>query len=433
MATKFVRALPYTTGAPPKEVPLLLRLFYEFWGYCINGTASLTTPGGFPSNPSGNPSTLPANFLEGTTVLATGSNGVTVAGSPQFTSATASFTPSLVGKYLVLWKAGSNSQDDSIYPIIGYNSANTIVVNTGTGGVPGVDLKPTFSSRSSINYRIVDPVAASQLAVAVGNYLVFQTTASNVNVGQPNSQFQIILRDSVFRNLGIVMSPQGSWNGINAFGADASTEMNPVSSSTLWISNAFNTVTGYVTMIGDKDFLMVHDRSGNHSGTYGGILHIEIPYRLYTQAQDSAPIACLVDAISDGLTPNNTGSGYGGGFKMLGQDNVTRTVRTLVRTLHGDGSFANESGVPGHITDSRIAFNSRTGKVVASEALFSMVGTVGQYAIGRCKSKNLRFVGTAVPQYHRVGDAGEFIHVANGICWPWDNSILAFNLLPLGV
>src|SRR5579885_725231 len=64
MATKYVRALPYTTGNPANELPLITKFMYEFMGYCVNGTSSLTTPGGFPSV-TYTGGGLPPNFLDG--------------------------------------------------------------------------------------------------------------------------------------------------------------------------------------------------------------------------------------------------------------------------------------------------------------------------------------------------------------------------------
>jgi hypothetical protein len=119
---------------------------------------------------------------------------------------------------------------------------------------------------------------------------------------------------------------------------------------------------------------------------------------------------------------------------MAGHDGVTRLVKNLTRAMSGDASFpvGAENGVIGAPVDLRISYNGQLGKIIVSESLLSMMGVAGQFAIARCKAKNYRFVSANVPQWQRVGNNGEFIHIFNGICWPWDNSIMPYPLLPLG-
>lgn len=431
MAMKILRAMQYTLGNPNvHEGPQVLKFIYEFWGYCINGTASLTTPGGLASP---TPSTLPAGFLEGSSVLATGSNGVTVAGSNQFTSAGATFSlASHFGKQLVIWKPGSNSGDDSIYQIQGVPNATTLVVAPATGGTPQAGtFVPALTSRTAINYRIVDTAAAAQLAVAAGQYVVFQATPSNVNTGQSNAQFQLILRGGSFNSLGCVMSPLASWGG-SSFGVDASTEVTPPG-GVLYSSLAGQQAA--LTLVGDLDFLMCHTcgpNNGPSNNARGGVFHFETPIRLYTQAQDPNPLALMVEYA--GAQTLSATSYYSGAVYMIGHDAVTRKIKTLTRCLSGDGPFsATQNGVLGTTVDARLMSNGPLNKIMVSEALFSMMGVSGQFSIGRCKSKNLRFVSTNTVPYTRVGNSGEFIHIGNGVCWPWDGAILPTPLMPYGV
>lgn len=433
MAMKLLRALSYTCGpSQVREGPQVLKFMYEFWGYCVNGTAALTTPGGLAAT---TPSNLPAGFLEGSSVLATGSNGVTVAGSNQFTSAGATFSLGThFGKYLVLWKPGSNSGDDSIYLIQGVPNATTLVVAPATGGTPQAGtFIPALTSRTAINYRIVDAAAAAQLAVSTGQYVVFQATPSNVNVGQSNAQFQLILRGASFNSLGCVFSPLASWTGA-AFGSDASTEIAPPGGALY--AGVANTPSS-ITLAGDVDFLMCHTCGTNNSNSNnakGGVFHFETPIRLYTQAQDPNPIAVMVEYA--GAQTLSATSYYSGAIYMIGHDNVTRKIKTLTRSLSGDGPFvapAGQNGVLGTAVDNRFMQNGPLNKIMVSEALLSMMGVAGQFSIGRCKTKNLRFVSTNTVPYTRVGNNGEFVHLGNGICWPWDNAILPSPLLPFGI
>jgi hypothetical protein len=434
MAMKILRALPYiTSSVSTRECGLVLKFMYEFWGYCINGGASLSTPGGLASP---TPSNLVTNFLEGTSVLATGSNGVTVAGQNTFTSVGATFSlASHYLKYLVTWVPGSDCGDDSIYQIVGVPNSTTLEVTAGTGGTPQAGtFVPTFTSRTGINYRIVDAVLASQSASPAG-YIVFQTNAALVNAGQPTSQFQVELINSFLSSMQVFFSPLGSWNG-SGFGADGSVAVPPASGGNLF--NLTNTsAPGFITLIGAPDFLLMHAKSSN-SGTFGAVMHVEVPYRIYPQANDLAPFAVMLDGISNGINTSTTTAGYGGGFEMIGHDTATRKVRTLTRSLSGDGPLTNQTGVIGSAMPLSISYSVgtaamlQTGRVVLSEALLSMMGVAGQYAIGRCKAKNVRFCSSNIPVGERVGESGEFLHLGNGVAWPWDNSIQGIPLLPLG-
>jgi hypothetical protein len=587
MANKYMRALPYITGGNftnPNENALVLKFMYEFWGYCVNGTSALTTPGGFPlvsytggglpgNFTEGNPSnTLASNYtlptaniavnsasgfpvtgtllingtqfvtytgisgntftgcvggsgsvttgesVVGLIYLGSGTDGATIAGSSVFSAISAPFNQNMVGKYLVMWKQNSGLSDDAIYQITAVPSSSTIVVNPNNGGSPsGTTLHPTFNTRSGINYRIVDVVAASQInTLAPGGYIVFQLNSSAINPGQANSQFQVILRQQTppfsgtqMQNFGLVGSPSGSWNGSAFTGTPSTTvngtqslptvtlnvvstqgfpgsgtllvgsqnvaytgitptsftgcsggtgsqtsgtsvtemsyndtmaEANATTSGSGFWNGTGNNVSGFLTMIADSDFLMLHDKSGNNGGfaspNTGSIMHIETPYRLYPRNNDPNPLAIMIDGLNGFNTAgNNSGIffNYGGGFTMVGTDSVTRNHTTLVKCLAGDGPF--NGGVVGGTLPGQnlnipvVGFNPYNGTATSSECVLSTYSTPGQYCLARCKLKNVRISGIYMPSYHRIGNAGQFIHLTSGVCWPWDNTILPFNLM----
>lgn len=65
MAKKFIRGLTYDTGiglGSLARAVYSLKFIYEFWGFCINGSSSLTVPGGMPTTPTN----MPSNFTGGT-------------------------------------------------------------------------------------------------------------------------------------------------------------------------------------------------------------------------------------------------------------------------------------------------------------------------------------------------------------------------------
>jgi hypothetical protein len=507
MANKYVRALPYTTGNPSNENAFILKFMYEFWGYCVNGGTSLNTPGGFPTV-TYTGGGLSVNLIEGTSVLASGSDGSTIlggatgSGAATFTSASATFTSALVNKYITTWIPGSGSSEDSIYRITAVPNANTLIINANNGGTPHpVSQHPIFTARTGIRYRVFDPVIAATGA-GNGNFLVFQFDPTAFNTNANLSQVQVILRPGYGNtNYGLILSPSGSWNGSSFLGSpsttlngiqslptatltvnstqgfpgagtllvgtqivtytgitsttftgcaggtgsqasgttvkmstlnDTSTEINPTENGGGFWNNAGGNAVGFVTMIGDKDFFMMHVKSTNQIGGGGSIMHIECPYRLYTSGQDPNPFTGMISGVA-GLYTNGGGSNYGGGFRMTGTDNSTRTAYTLVKCLAGDANNFNYGLVPGQsLTDPFLGFNVFNGTVVSSEALLAFTGDPTQWNMARAKLKNVRFSGPFMPAYHRIGNNGQFIHLTNGICWPWDNTILPFNLMPQG-
>lgn len=50
-ALRFCRGMYYNYGQTGR-VSEFLKILYEFWGYCVNGTSSLQTPGGFATTMS---------------------------------------------------------------------------------------------------------------------------------------------------------------------------------------------------------------------------------------------------------------------------------------------------------------------------------------------------------------------------------------------
>ena len=109
------------------------KTLYEFWGFCVNGTDSLTSPGGIAHV------SFPSNFQSGTTLLASGTDGATTFGTDTFEATSVNFqtlpSGSLIGKYLVLWKPSEGTTDDSIYFIKSVESSSSIKVDVHSGGL----------------------------------------------------------------------------------------------------------------------------------------------------------------------------------------------------------------------------------------------------------------------------------------------------------
>lgn len=503
MAKKYLRGLQYTTGTNGRDIPLFMRVCYEFWGYCINnnnplfqvtaatnaspiaittsanhglstgqlvgvngvlgntnangqfiitvtGSTTFTlnsstgngtyTGGGFVSAPGGMPNTPvngAAGFFEGTSVvLGTGNDGVTSDLGINFTSLSANFSTSLIGKHITIWShTDIDSTDNSIYRILNVPNSQQLMLAPFSGGTKDITtLKNNLTSRSALNYRILDFTAASTLAVANGHYWVGTLTgASTVNAGQANSQFQFFIRGGAnpFGTMGMVGSPTGSWNGSSFTGSTISESL--LTHTNVTFSGVTSGTTGVITLIGDKNFFIGHVRSPNASGSSGVYFNIIVPQRLYTQAQDPNPLAMLVG--SNALTCVSATESHTNRFAMVGADGTSRACQLMTKNLSGEGSTSPNNSLPftvGPNLSSVLTQRSVAGKVIYSDAVISCFTTLGQFSLARAKMREIAFTGSIIPIYHLVGDNGEFIHMGGGLLWPWDGSIMPYNLLPLG-
>lgn len=513
MAKKYLRGLQYTTGTNGRDIPIFMRVCYEFWAYCVNNNPILTvsgatnaTPivittsaahglatgqivgisgvlgntaangqfaitvtgantfsltssvgngvyssGGLITVPGGMPATPlsgPAGFFEGTTtgtttgqtaatsvVLAVGTDGITSDLGINFTSLSGNFNTNMIGKHITIWShTDVNSTDNSIYRIINVVGSTQLQLAPFSGGTKDITtLKNNLTSRSALNYRIVDFVAASQLAVASGNYFVGTLSgASTINAGQASSQFQFLLRGSStpFGQFGMVGSPAGTWNGSTFTGSNITERVTATATNFSFTTAG---VIGNITLIADKDFFIGHIRSPNSNGT-GYYFYVLVPQRLYTQAQDPNLLTILVGA--NNLTSAVGNDSHSTAFAMLGADNVTRTCQLMTKNFTGDGT-ANQNGNGAQYTlgpnlTVLISVISSKSKIIYGEAIISNIAAAGQYALARARMRPIAFTNIILPNFHLVGDNGEFIHVGNGVLWPWDGSILPYNLLPLG-
>jgi hypothetical protein len=431
MTDYFVRSLvvdPLTYTPSSRSTGIALRMIYEFWGYCINGTTSLTSPGGMPTTPTAGPT----NGFEGTTVLATGSDGATIAGTDTLDSAGASFSvASHLNKHIVIWKPSDPTSENSIYQIIGVPSSTQLRLLVANGGTPDVvTLKPAFTSRSSLRYRIIDLATVGGLAwTATTHYVVLQFTPTLINAGQASSQVQFQVGTAVTR-INMILSPGGTWTG-SAF-TDGSTAITPVTNG----SGMFNSASGtycLFTMIADENSLILHISGfGMTPGTTGG-MYVEIPKRLYTLAQDPNPIACCAWGVSS-INVTSATADLGGYWWMRCPDTVTRNHRALTRSVLGMGTDAtlNEGFGFNNNLSGDLGFNYPRGLTLTSPVLLGHHTTAGQFTLARGQLRRIRMSTTALPNYKRIGTNGEWLHLNSSILFPWDNTILPFNLMALG-
>ena len=433
---KFIKTLTTTGSLSQTEAGRFFgKLLYEFWGFAVNGNASTTIPGGFAAV-SG--VLYPSGFESGsTTLLAEAKDGQTNFGGDYFISKTVNFATlnasgSLIGKYLVCWKPGVPSTDDGVYPIIGQDSSDRIRVEVQVGGTRRIGNKSCFWKRDNVYFRIVDILAATKLAGWTdGSGLVLQfNAASTVNPGQASSQVKVSHR-ATQTSIGLIVSPSGSWNGLTF--TDGTPEM---------LQNWFYTNAagfGSFNLIGGQDMLMVNLRGidGAWAQTNTSGMHIEIPKRLYSSSLDPNPVAFNSWA---NLAPSQLAGNYNN-FHMVGFDGVLRPWSTLARCPWGTHIDTAVTAVSGGIWQGfsqsangrylNFNYNPIEDKFITSDAvLASTVG--GQYSLARCRLRRVRFTSNNQFRGFRFGDI-DWVFVANGVLWPWDNTMQGYGIQPEGL
>lgn len=577
LTPKFVKAHYISSAGAFEGERWFFKLMYEFWGFCVNGSDNLRVPGGFPVTgvygmPWMGPGDSPYTGSSDLSLITSGSDGFTEVGMPFFNTVNHVFSSSYVNLYLVTWKSGSTSTDDSIYQITQWLNSSSVRVNVLQGGTPySGSMHPAFTTRSNINYRIVDFTRIVGLALSENtSSLTFQFNGADaVNPGQRHSQARVKhfkaapgspYVSSFAGGVTIQISPSGTWHGpeyssgsyssgstVYATGnqpfaflqpstivftgsytnltggvanstAGATLVGNMTGTMTLpgyqnyihsgtFLSGGLAVVTGvagfsgtlggveghyfltgtflpsdvaaalsfsgtyhfsasgiftptgtllppgfhsesineyiqgsgnssymwnagvaspaYVTLIGATDFLITHYKYGASAGAAG--FHIEIPQRLYPQAVDPNPIACMAYGFS-GVSTTNSGYTYSAGMAMHNPpDNTLMNYRGFVRRFFGNS----DQVTPTSFANGRYNgafYNTYQNKFLFGDVVLGNVQTSGQYQMARARLRRVRVLPPIIPQFERVGNSGEWLHIQNGVMWPWDNSLLPYNL-----
>ncbi len=419
----------------------LHKLMYEWWGFCVNGGTDITNPGGIVAV------NMPSGFQNGTTI-ASGSDGTTSFGFDVFSSPSVNFqtlnSGSLVGKYLVTWIPGSPglaATDDGVYLIKSIEDATHIRVHMHSGGTRRLGNHPWFWDRNNINWRIVDIATATALpGWGDGEYQVFAfQSAPTVNPGQAQSQVKITHHTGSAGEgyLGLIVSPAATWNG-SVF-SDGTPEQ------VIQLVNAASS-TGQATysLIGGQDFIIAELRAptGQGSFTNGSGFHVEIPQRMYPQANDPNPVAWVTWANA---VPSQVAATYYNGFTMVGHDGNVHQWTTLVRSPGGSKVRADYTGnaygtgqwqqfqVPVNPRFFGIAFDAVGDALLHNDQYITTDGVLslsmpGQFSLARARLRHVRFTTATLPRGARIGDPitdpNGWVIVSNGVLWPWDDSIL---------
>lgn len=443
---KFIKGLATPVARPLSSQQagrFFFKLLYEFWGFCVNGTDSLYDAGGFAST---NGLTVPSGFLSAS-VRAVGTDGNTDFGTATFSSNQVSFstlnvTGSLRGMYLVMWKPGDNSPDDSVYRITGLDDDGRLRLDVRTGGTTRKGGKASFSARSAIRFRVVDIAATSTMTSWTTPLMLSQSmimnfeAAPNVNVNQRVPQVKLDLTGSQSQ-VRMFVSPSGSWTGTTF--TDSSPELLQT-----WFS-AGNSGKGLFYFFAGKEFMITNLKGEDgawNSANFAPGFHFEIPKRLYSSSVDPNPVtwAMWQAAGATGGTSPTTGS-YANGFKMFCQDGIVRDWMTVVRDPHPMGTRTNYhltasgSGLwyginsPAKYLHGWSHFNKFNGQFLSTDAVLSQTGSVAnptQFSYARVKLRRVRFTARNTKPYLRLGPT--WLHVGGGMMWPWDGSEVPFGL-----
>lgn len=416
-----------------------MKLLYEFWGFCVNGTNDLVVPGGIPVSGS----QFPSGFTTGSNVtLAVGNDGRTVFNSDVF-YASANFVTlhaqltganksGLVGKYLVAWQADSTSTDDSIYRITSLLDQTSIRVETHTGATARVNNKSTFRDRSNINWRIVDIGEAANLnGWTSGMGMVMQfTDAMLVNENQltPQLHLKLITNELSQQELRLTISPSGTWNGstfTDFTGTVATAIAGPAGSAAgeclcYFLANR----DSLITQVKGVDSAMAASSAG---------FHFEVPKRLFPEQLDPNPIAVMT--WGTGSFPTQVDA-YATRFSMFGPGSTFGTWALMVRAPFGDLTHSTISAanaglwtLPVQTRFERVNYNPYVQKYIATDGVLYNP-TSGSFCFGRARLRNVMFTATSTPAGLRFGT--NWIHTAGGVIWPWDNSVQPFGLFPEG-
>ena len=441
LTAKYLRA-HFVPTSVPDALGWVFRVVYEFWGYCVNGDNSLNTPGSGAFAPVSGVYQMP--WTDSTGLLASGSDGFTAVGMPFFNAVSpTAFSASYVGKWLVTWQSGSNSTDDSIYQITQWFNSSSIRINVFQGGTPYTgSLHPSLTTRNFINWRILDfaPSSAGTLISQTSALICQFSDAGNVNPGQANSQVALIYgnppkangplaapgdfpTNGNGRGIYYQISPSGSW-GLH------SGTYNFTDSFTLgYGAGGGNTGywniggSGYISLWGAGDFFISHIHCTGQSASGW---HIEIPQRLYPQGDDPNPLV-IIPYADYSPTQTDSGNHYGGGIYAHNPPNNS------LFWYYGMGRrfFGIDTSTVGNQTNGRYNgafFNTYQNKFVFTDAVAAQPQVAGHYQLARVRLRRVRFIAPIIPQFQRVGNNGEWLHVLNGIMWPWDNTLLPYGL-----
>jgi hypothetical protein len=426
-----------------------MKMMYEFWGFCVNGSDELNEPGSgsFASYPAEDSIDVYSGFQSGSALIASGSDGVTEFATQFFTSSLAPFSSSHVGMHIVTWKSGSESTDDSVYEITEYITPDVIRVNTKHGGTPldSRNGEPWFTDRTNINYRLIDFKVAHDAGYGTSRYMVLNlSTPERINPNQRvKPQFRIQTVGASFEqvNFSYYLSPSGSWDPATKTFADGA-ELVDTASTT---GGGLPSGRVNMTFVADKCFFWQNGccvTTGRQNAVYRGnpgtrgCFHVEVPVANYPHEVDPNPLAAA--AWTNGMINNSTARGQAA-FHMIASDGSLQRYETYVFDVFG---MISDRRIKLNIADFEIFdeeerefFFSKYDKSlrIYSGMLVSNYGAP-DFSLGRVRLRYCALFRDVIPQSGIIGDDknNQWLYTGyDGILIPWDGARLTQHLIPL--
>lgn len=331
-----------------------------------------------------------------------------------------------------------NAQGNSQFQVSSYHSNSGFIFNNPTWE----DMQFTFGTSGQWNG------ATSTVTAASNTTPITVTTSTNHNLqsgqtvtitgvngnwatnGSWNVAVTSLTQFTLTGSAGVAAYTNGG-TVYNGFPADGYSGIFTIGESS---AAAYTSGQTCVNMIGDPTMLITHVRENDVGQTNKRCtIYFEVPLRLYPAGADLHPLAVMTETIFTGsLFTTSSSASYGGGWLMKTHESdatPVRAHRTLVKALRGDGT----PDVFGQgLSNPLIGFNTVAGTVPESNGVLGLPGVANQFSLARCQLRSCIFTGTHIPSYHRIGTNGSFIQIQNGICWPWDNTIIPQTLLFFG-
>ena len=328
MATqlRFLRGLIYPYNGGGGSIHEFLKVIYEFWGYCVNGTSALQTPGGM------------ANSM---TVSYSISN-TTGAGISPIVVTTTSTHALVTGQQVIISGVNGNTASNGQYQITVINTTQfSLNGTTGNGAYTGSGTVNTTGFAFPINFTEGTPV----LAVGNDGYTAAQISTTSFGdaiftaaTNQPFSGTSSSLTISQAANYQTTIAA-GS-NGVSLPTGTINVAATTTASTTISAtSNAASLPTGTINVASTTGFpsggyIMVQTTEGIQLVTYTGTS------------------ATTFTGCSGGIGSMTTGGSVAIGFPGAGTINVTTNagIQSVTYTGITSTSFTGCSGGSGSMS-----------------------------------------------------------------------------------
>jgi len=379
----------YTTGTNGRDIPIFMKLCYEFWAYCVNGTNQMLTvtaasnanpitittltphglsnsqlvgvygvqgntaanggfnvtvvnstqfslngavgngaytsggtvvvPGGIPIGPTSGP----AGFFEGSSVVAVGNDGVTSAIGNTLTAAGSQpFNSTMVGKHVVIWIAGASTGVSQASATQSLPQSTINVASTAGFPSTGTIYVVTSTGIQTVTYGGTN---GTQFLSCTGGTGIMAANAG-VSVNPPSAD------DSIYRIVSVNSNTQIQIVPFSGGVPDISTLKNNITSRASLSYRVIDVIAASQLSVASGNYFI---------GQFNGAPNINT-------GQATSQFQFLLRGVANafgqfGMVASPNGSWNGSVFSGTGS-NTTMTERTSVTGLSVNGATSNTNG-----------------------------------------------------------------------------------------